>query len=63
MALARHRDYRTTQRYVRLDGAHLRHAVAHLVETPTHREEEQLVVGSPDDGTGTLTGTAPTHYV
>lgn len=31
MALARHRDYRTTQRYVRVDGAHLRHAVEHLV--------------------------------
>ena len=63
MALARHRDYRTTQRYVRLDGAHLRDAVAHLVETPPHREEEPLVVASPDDGTGTQTGTAPTHYV
>ena len=31
MALARHRDYRTTQRYIRIDGAHLRAAVGTLV--------------------------------
>lgn len=31
MPLARHRDYRTTQRYVRLDGAHLRQTVEQLV--------------------------------
>ena len=30
MALARHRDYRTTRRYVRVDGAHLRAAVERL---------------------------------
>ena len=27
MALARHRDYRTTRRYVQIDGKHLRDAV------------------------------------
>jgi len=31
MALARHRDSRTTRRYVQVDGAHLRQAVEHLV--------------------------------
>lgn len=31
MALARHRDYRTTRRYVQVDGAHLREAVETLV--------------------------------
>lgn len=31
MALARHRDYRTTRRYVRVDGDHLRQAVENLV--------------------------------
>ena len=35
MALARHRDYRTTQRYVRVDGVHLRQAVEHLVGSLT----------------------------
>ena len=34
MALARHRDYRTTQRYIRIDGAHLRAAVDTLVSVP-----------------------------
>jgi integrase len=46
MALARHRDYRTTQRYVRVDGAHLRHVVEALVPPLTEGHE-----------TGTLTGT------
>ncbi len=32
MALARHRDYRTTRRYVKVDGAHLRAAVERLAE-------------------------------
>ena len=31
MALARHRDYRTTRRYVQVDGEHLREAVEKLV--------------------------------
>jgi integrase len=30
MALARHRDYRTTRRYVQVDGSHLRAAVERL---------------------------------
>jgi integrase len=34
MALARHRDYRTTRRYVKVDGAHLREAVERLGEPP-----------------------------
>jgi hypothetical protein len=34
MALARHRDYRTTRRYVQVDGAHLRQAVEYLVPDP-----------------------------
>ena len=34
MTLARHRDYRTTRRYVRVDGDHLRQAVEHIVPTP-----------------------------
>jgi hypothetical protein len=46
MALARHRDYKTTRRYVRIDGAHLKQAV------------EQLVPSSENDSlTGTTTGT------
>ncbi len=32
MALARHRDYRTTRRYVQVDGDHLRAAVERLTE-------------------------------
>jgi len=32
MALARHRDYRTTRRYVQVDGDHLRAAVGRLTE-------------------------------
>lgn len=35
MTLARHRDYRTTRRYVRVDGAHLRVAVECLIPGPT----------------------------
>ncbi len=35
MALARHRDYRTTRRYVRIDGAHLRAAVERLNSSAT----------------------------
>jgi hypothetical protein len=31
IALARHRDYRTTQRYVQVDGDHLRQTVERLV--------------------------------
>ena len=32
MALARHRDYRTTRRYVQVDGDHLRAAVERLAD-------------------------------
>jgi len=32
MALARHRDYRTTRRYVQVDGDHLGAAVERLTE-------------------------------
>jgi integrase len=35
MTLARHRDYRTTRRYVKADGAHLRAAVERLIPGPT----------------------------
>lgn len=52
MALARHRDYRTTQRYVRIDGAHLRQTVEQLVPHP-----------SLDGDTVTLTVTAPDAVV
>jgi hypothetical protein len=31
MALARHRDYRTTRRYLVIDGEHLRQTVEQLV--------------------------------
>jgi integrase len=41
MALARHRDYRTTRRYVQVDGDHLRQAVEHLVPEP---ENDQTTV-------------------
>ena len=46
MALARHRDYKTTRRYVRIDGAHLKQAVEQLVPSPEN-----------DSLTGTTTGT------
>lgn len=36
MALARHRDYRTTRRYVQVDGSHLRAAVERLTEPGCH---------------------------
>ncbi|MEK7221463.1 MAG: hypothetical protein AAB253_09755, partial [candidate division NC10 bacterium] len=36
MALARHRDYRTTRRYVQVDGEHLRAAVERLAEPGCH---------------------------
>jgi integrase len=36
MALARHRDYRTTRRYVQVDGAHLREAVERIAESGCH---------------------------
>ncbi len=43
MDLARHRDYRTTRRYVKVDGAHLREAVERLISgatgTPTGTEK------------------------
>lgn len=45
MALARHRDYRTTRRYLRIDEAHLKAAVERLTDSET------------DSGTGTQTGT------
>jgi hypothetical protein len=45
MALARHRDFRTTQRYLRLDDYHLRQAV------------ETLAEGKNDDRIDTRTGT------
>lgn len=35
MQLARHRDYRTTRRYVRVDGEHLRAAITQLDENET----------------------------
>lgn len=38
MALARHRDYRTTRRYVQIDGDHLRAAVARLAEPACHAD-------------------------
>ena len=38
MALARHRDYRTTRQYVQVDGEHLRQAVEHLVSTSDGEE-------------------------
>jgi len=37
MQLARHRDFHTTRRYLRVDGAHLREAVEWLVEGSTTR--------------------------
>jgi integrase len=37
MALARHRDYRTTRRYVQVDGDHLRAAVERLAKPDCHR--------------------------
>ena len=36
MTLARHRDYRTTRRYVRVDGDHLRAAVERLADRGCH---------------------------
>jgi integrase len=48
MALARHRDYRTTRRYVQVDGDHLRQVVEFLVPPPPEK----------DHVTGTTTGTA-----
>ncbi len=36
MALARHRDYRTTRRCVQVDGAHLREAVERIAESGCH---------------------------
>lgn len=46
MALARHRDYRTTRRYVQVDGAHLRAAVERLTgeATGTRTGTEELTV-------------------
>ena len=49
MALARHRDYRTTRRYVRVDGAHLREAVERLAEAGN----------SPEKVTHTVTAETP----
>jgi len=37
MQLARHRDFRTTTRYLKIDGQHLREAVAKLVEADDGR--------------------------
>jgi integrase len=45
MALARHRDLRTTRRYLKVEDAHLRAAVERLADPET------------DSGTGTQTGT------
>ena len=45
MALARHRDFRTTQRYLKLDDNHLKQAV------------ESIVSAKNDDLIGTITGT------
>lgn len=45
MALARHRDFRTTQRYLKLDDDHLKQAV------------ESIVSAKSDDLIGTTTGT------
>ncbi len=46
MSLARHRDYRTTRRYVRVDGDHLRAAVErlNLAVTVTETVTENLTV-------------------
>jgi hypothetical protein len=38
MPLARHRDYRTTRRYVQVDGAHLRAAVERLTDRGYHSD-------------------------
>jgi integrase len=46
MRLARHRNYQTTQRYLKLDDQHLRHIVEQLVSAPQN-----------DPPTGIRTGT------
>jgi integrase len=49
MTLARHRDYRTTQRYVRIDGAHLQQTVEQLVAHPSlDRHTVTQTVTAPD---------------
>lgn len=51
MALARHRDYRTTRRYVKVDGEHLRTAVERLA-TPDCVAPPALVQLLPRPGGG-----------
>lgn len=55
MTLARHRDYRTTRRYVQVDGEHLRAAVERLnpVGTGTRTSTEVLTVSQLLDSVGT----------
>ena len=54
MKLARHRDYRTTRRYVRVDGDHLRAAVGQLdvAATVTETVTTESPVPQPPDSTG-----------
>ena len=54
MRLARHRDYRTTRRYVRVDGDHLRAAVTQLdgAGTVTETVTTESSVSQPPDSAG-----------
>ncbi|MBZ0160972.1 MAG: site-specific integrase [bacterium] len=54
MQLARHRDYRTTRRYVKVDDATLKAALAHLDEneTGTHTGTEKTAVAELLDSLG-----------
>jgi integrase len=48
MALARHRDYRTTRRYVQVDGAHLRQTVERIAtETVSPHGTVTTIVTDP----------------
>jgi hypothetical protein len=52
-ALARHRDYRTTRRYVQVDGDHLRAAVERLAEGGCHSDAvlvDSLLASVKDEG-------------
>jgi integrase len=54
MQLARHRDYKTTRRYVRVDGEHLKAAVTRLDvnESATHTATEKMAVSELLDSLG-----------
>lgn len=54
MQLARHRDYRTTRRYVKVDDATLKAALAHLDEneTGTHTGTEKIAISELLDSMG-----------